>query len=65
MKPFVVHQHDTIRIDLIAVNALNRVNLAQPVGNVSSPVFGQSIGLASGGAASANRQIRMQLQFIF
>jgi hypothetical protein len=65
MKPFVVHQHDTIRIDVLAVNLLNRANLALPVGNLSSPVFGQSTGLASGGASSSNRQIRLQLQFIF
>jgi hypothetical protein len=65
MKPFVVHQHDTIRIDLLAVNLLNRANLALPVGNLSSPVFGRSTALASGGANSSNRQIRVQLQFIF
>jgi hypothetical protein len=65
MKPFVVHQHDTIRIDLIAINLLNRANLALPVGSLSSPVFGRSIGLASGGANSSNRQIRAQLQFVF
>jgi hypothetical protein len=65
MKPFVVHQHDTIRIDLLAINLLNRSNLALPVGNVSSPVFGQSTGLASGSASSSNRQFRVQLQWIF
>jgi hypothetical protein len=65
MKPFVVHQHDTIRVDLLAVNLLNRANLALPVGNLSSPVFGRSTALASGGANSSNRQIRVQLQFIF
>jgi hypothetical protein len=65
MKPFVVHQHDTIRIDLLAINLLNRANLGQPVGNLSSPVFGRSTSLASGGANSSNRQFRVQLQFIF
>jgi hypothetical protein len=65
MKPFVVHQHDTIRIDLLAINLLNRANLALPVGNLSSPVFGRSTALASGSANSSNRQIRVQLQFIF
>ena len=65
MKPFVVHQHDTIRIDLLAINLLNRANLALPVGNLSSPVFGESTGLASGGANSSNRQFRVQVQFIF
>lgn len=65
MKPFVVHQHDTIRIDLLAINLTNRANLALPVGSLSSPVFGQSTSLASGGASSSNRQFRVQLQFIF
>jgi outer membrane receptor protein involved in Fe transport len=65
MKPFVVHQHDTIRIDLLAINLLNRPNLALPVGNLSSPVFGQSTGLASGSASSSNRQFRVQLQWLF
>jgi hypothetical protein len=65
MKPFVVHQHDTIRIDLLAINLLNRSNKALPVGNLSSPVFGQSTGLASGSASSSNRQFRVQLQWMF
>jgi hypothetical protein len=65
MKPFVVHQHDTIRVDLLAINLTNRPNLALPVGSLSSPVFGQSTSLAAGGASSSNRQFRVQLQFIF
>ena len=31
-----------------ARNVLNRVNLAPPVGNISSPLFDQSIALAGG-----------------
>jgi hypothetical protein len=65
MKPFVVHQHDTIRIDLLAINLLNRANLGQPIGSLTSPVFGRSTSLASGGANSSNRQFRVQVQFIF
>jgi hypothetical protein len=65
MKPFVVHQHDTIRVDLLAINLMNRANLALPVGSLASPVFGQSTSLAAGGASSSNRQFRVQLQFIF
>jgi carboxypeptidase family protein len=65
MKPFVVHGHGTIRIDLVAGNLFNRVNLALPVGNLNSPTFGRSTALAGGGPSSANRQLRAQLQFIF
>ena len=58
-KPFVVHLHDTIRVDLVAVN------LAAPVGNLNSPLFGRSTGLINTGPSGANRQVRVQLQFIF
>ena len=65
MKPFVVHQHDTLRVDVLAMNLLNRVNLVPPVGNLSSPLFGRSTALSSVGPSGANREIRFQLQFIF
>jgi hypothetical protein len=50
-----------------ARNALNRVNLAPPVGNLSSPQFDQSIALAGGpySSASANRRIDLQVLFSF
>jgi hypothetical protein len=50
-----------------ARNALNRVNLAPPVGNLSSPLFDQSIALAGGpySSASANRRIDLQVLFSF
>lgn len=60
MKPFVVHQHDTIRLDLVAVNLLNHVNAALPVGSLGSPYFGESLAVAS-----APRTLHVQLQFIF
>ena len=50
-----------------ARNVLNRVNLASPIGNVSSPFFGQSISLAGGpfSSAAANRKLELQASFSF
>ena len=50
-----------------ARNALNKVNLATPVGDLSSPLFGQSNGIAGGpfGSNTANRRIDLQLTFGF
>jgi hypothetical protein len=53
-------------------NLFNRVNLTPPIGNLSSPLFGQSQSLTSfggfGGSGSANagnRRIYINLQFSF
>jgi hypothetical protein len=56
-------------------NILNRVNLSTPVGNLSSPSFGESLGLAPtfgglGGAAggsngAGNRRIYVQMRLNF
>jgi uncharacterized membrane protein YgcG len=50
-----------------ARNVLNRVNLAAPIGNLSSPNFGQSVALAGGpfSSAAANRKIELQASFSF
>jgi hypothetical protein len=50
-----------------ARNVLNNVNLAQPVGNLSSPLFGESNGLAGGpwGSNTANRRVDLQVTFGF
>jgi hypothetical protein len=50
-----------------ARNVLNRVNLAPPIGNLSSPLFGESNTLASGpySFGSATRRIDLQLLFSF
>lgn len=50
-----------------ARNLFNRVNLAVPVGNLSSPSFGESLALAGGpfGSNASNRRIDLQLQFAF
>ena len=48
-------------------NLLNHPNLTLPVGNLSSPLFGQSTGLVAGGGgnASGNRRIEFQLKLSF
>ena len=50
-----------------ARNLFNRVNLANPVGNLNSPDFGQSIALAGGpfGSGASNRRVDLQVQFAF
>ena len=54
-------------------NLLNNTNEGVPVGNLSSPLFGQSIGSAGGfgrgggggGQAAGNRRVELQLRFSF
>ena len=54
-------------------NALNNVNPATPIGNLSSPFFGKSIALNTFGplpgagpnAGAGNRHIELQLRFTF
>jgi hypothetical protein len=50
-----------------ARNIFNNVNLATPIGDLSSPLFGQSNGLAGGAYSSntANRRIDLQITFSF
>jgi hypothetical protein len=50
-----------------ARNVFNRVNLAPPIGNLDSPVFGQSIAISQGpfSSGSANRRIDLQALFSF
>ncbi len=57
-----------------ASNVLNHTNLGAPVGNLSSPFFGESISLAqgfgppgggSGGSPTYNRKVTLQLRFTF
>jgi hypothetical protein len=48
-------------------NLFNNVNLALPVGDLSSPLFGQSNGLAGGpyGSSTSNRRVDLQVTFTF
>jgi hypothetical protein len=54
----------------MAMNVLNHPNFASPNGDLSSPFFGQSLGLQGGfgpeGAASTyDRKISLQLRLAF
>lgn len=50
-----------------ARNVFNKVNLANPIGNLSSPLFGESNALVGGpfSSATANRRIDLQAMFNF
>ncbi len=56
-----------LTFSISARNLFNTVNLAPPIGNLSSPLFGNSNALASGFFATptANRRIELQLRFSF
>jgi hypothetical protein len=66
----------TLNVGLFFQNLLNNVNLAPPVGNLSSPFFGQSQSVAGsfggfgggggGGSPNAgNRKISLSVRFNF
>ena len=58
----------TLEFTIQARNALNNVNLGSPIGNLSSPLFGQSNRLGGGfrgGGATANRRIEVDVHFTF
>jgi len=58
-KPHVDRRF-SLDIGVDAQNLFNQVNLAQPVGTLNSPLFGQSIALAAGsGMTGANRIIEL------
>jgi hypothetical protein len=56
-----------LTLSVNARNIFNNVNVSNPVGNLSSPIFGQSNGLAGGpfSSSTANRRIDLQVQFTF
>jgi hypothetical protein len=61
-------QRYNIIFSVVAHNLLNNVNLAPPVGNLSSPLFGTSNAIAGNfgpAGMGANRRIDMQLRFTF
>lgn len=59
----------SLTFSVSARNLLNHVNLATPVGTLTSPLFGISNALAGGfgpgGSASANRRIEFQVRLSF
>jgi len=62
-----------LTVSLSFQNILNRVNLSAPVGNLSSPNFGESLGLSGsfggfgggGGSGAGNRRIYAQVRLNF
>jgi len=50
-----------------ARNVFNKVNVSNPIGNLSSPLFGESNALAGGpfSSSTANRRIDLQVSFNF
>lgn len=65
----------TLTLSVNFQNLLNKVNLGSPVGNLSSPLFGQSIGLAGsfggfggfggGSTGAGNRRVTVSARFNF
>lgn len=57
----------SLEFSVMARNLLNTVNLAAPIGNLSSPLFGRSNALAGGmfSTATANRRIEFLMMFRF
>lgn len=62
-----VNRRYQVEMGVMVHNIFNIVNLGTPVGNLSSPIFGQSNSLAGGffGGQSANRSINMFMRFSF
>jgi hypothetical protein len=56
-----------LTLSVSARNVFNNVNLATPIGNLSSPLFGQANGLAGGPYSSSmvRRRINLQVYFNF
>jgi hypothetical protein len=57
----------TLEFTIDAHNLFNNVNLASPIGNLSSPLFGTSNALAGGwrSTSTANRRIELEMRFTF
>ncbi|MGB8261695.1 MAG: hypothetical protein WCE75_15140, partial [Terracidiphilus sp.] len=62
-----VSRRYSLSFAVMAHNILNSVNLAQPVGVVTSPLFNKSTALAGGffSSQSANRSVDLQVNFSF
>lgn len=66
-----VEKRFTLNVSINFQNILNHVNLATPVGNLASPSFGESLGVAGGfgggggSSGGGNRRIYAQLRLNF
>jgi hypothetical protein len=65
--PGTTNRRYNLTFSVNARNVLNRVNLAAPIGNLSSPNFGRSVDLAKGpfSSAAAVRKLELQATFSF
>ena len=56
-----------LTVGVIGRNIFNNVNVATPVGNLGSPLFGESNGLAGRpySDSTSNRRLDLQLTFTF
>jgi hypothetical protein len=62
------NQRYNLTLSVNARNMLNNVNLANPVGSLSSPNFGESLSVTNssfGGSSANNRRIDLSLRFSF
>jgi len=59
----------TLTFSINIQNLLNHTNLTNPIGNLSSPQFGESISSAGGfggpGSNAGNRRMQVQIRFGF
>jgi len=62
-----INNRYNLTFSVSARNVFNNVNLDTPIGNLSSPLFGQANGLAKGpySSSTANRRIDLQVSFSF
>jgi hypothetical protein len=64
----------SVTVSVFVTNVFNHVNPNSPVGNLTSPFFGQSLALGGGGfggfgggggTAAMNRRVDLQIRFNF
>ena len=62
-----VNRRYSLTFSIFARNLLNTFNPGNPIGNLSSPLFGQANSVGGGpfGSASANRRVDLQVRFSF
>src|SRR5882724_4002773 len=65
-KNFRVRENQTLQFRSEFFNIFNTPQFANPVGDISSPAFGQSLNtIGSAGGFGSNRQIQFALKFLF
>jgi hypothetical protein len=68
-RTFTFHEHDKITLSVSSRNLLNHVNPGPIIGNINSPLFGESNQLGGGFGAYSdganNRRLEFQARFSF